>query len=185
MPRGAITPTRPEPHRGHRQLPRSATPDKPILVHMARTPCQPGLPEHEQNKAGQAELLATSFEMFERNIREQLGAARWPPAASIRRATSPRSPSIAGRTAMRRNTIRCGSRICRRRSSRTSSAAPASAASPSPIRIPAAPPTPTRPSIRRIARSRSCSWPEVPHQAELPLRCRSCISPAGNLFCSI
>jgi spermidine dehydrogenase len=47
-------------------------PDRPILVHMTRTPCQPGLPEHEQNRAGRAELLATSFETFERRIREQL-----------------------------------------------------------------------------------------------------------------
>jgi spermidine dehydrogenase len=49
------------------------SPDKPILVHMVRTPCKPGLPEHDQNRAGRAELLATSFETFERNIREQLG----------------------------------------------------------------------------------------------------------------
>jgi spermidine dehydrogenase len=48
-------------------------PKKPILIHMSRTPCKPGLTEHEQNKAGRAELLATSFETFERNIREQLG----------------------------------------------------------------------------------------------------------------
>ena len=29
---------------------------EPVLVHMVRTPCKPGLPEHEQNHAGQAEL---------------------------------------------------------------------------------------------------------------------------------
>ena len=46
--------------------------DQPILVHMVRTPCKAGLIEHEQNKAGRAELLATSFETFERNIRDQL-----------------------------------------------------------------------------------------------------------------
>jgi spermidine dehydrogenase len=45
----------------------------PILVHMVRTPCSPGLPEHDQNRAGRAELLSTSFETFERNIRDQLG----------------------------------------------------------------------------------------------------------------
>ncbi len=52
----------------------SASPSEPILVHMTRTPCKPnvGLPEHEQNKAGRAELLATPFATFERNIREQL-----------------------------------------------------------------------------------------------------------------
>jgi spermidine dehydrogenase len=48
------------------------SPDDAILLHMVRTPCKPGLPEHEQNRAGRAELLATSFETFERNIREQL-----------------------------------------------------------------------------------------------------------------
>jgi spermidine dehydrogenase len=49
------------------------SPDRPILLHMVRTPCRPGLPEHEQNRAGRAELLATPFETFERNVREQLG----------------------------------------------------------------------------------------------------------------
>jgi spermidine dehydrogenase len=48
------------------------SPDRPILVHMVRTPCQPGLPEHDQNRAGRTELLATPFETFERNIRDQL-----------------------------------------------------------------------------------------------------------------
>ncbi len=46
---------------------------EPALVHMERTPCQPGLSEKEQNRAGRAELLAASFEAFERKIREQLG----------------------------------------------------------------------------------------------------------------
>ncbi len=48
------------------------SPSDPILVHMVRTPCQAGLPEFDQNRAGRAELLATSFETFERNIRDQL-----------------------------------------------------------------------------------------------------------------
>jgi spermidine dehydrogenase len=52
----------------------STSPSEPILVHMQRTPCKPnvGLSEHEQNKAGRAELLATPFVTFERNIRDQL-----------------------------------------------------------------------------------------------------------------
>jgi spermidine dehydrogenase len=53
----------------------SETPQDPILVHMVRTPCKRGLPEHDQNRAGRAELLATSFETIERNIRDQLGRA--------------------------------------------------------------------------------------------------------------
>ncbi len=52
----------------------SMSPSEPILVHLTRTPCKPnvGLSEHEQNKAGRAELLETSFATFEHNIREQL-----------------------------------------------------------------------------------------------------------------
>ena len=48
------------------------TPDEPILVRMLRTPCQPGLPAREQQKIGRYDLLATDFETFERNIRDQL-----------------------------------------------------------------------------------------------------------------
>jgi len=73
-----------------------ATPTEPILVHMTRTPCKPGLPEHDQNKAGRAELLATSFETFERNIREQLArtlsAGGFDPAADIQAITVNRWP---------------------------------------------------------------------------------------------
>ena len=49
------------------------SPENPILLHMTRTPCRPGLPEHDQNRAGRAELLVTPFETFEREIRAQLG----------------------------------------------------------------------------------------------------------------
>ena len=44
---------------------------------MTRTPCKPnvGLSEHEQNKAGRAELLATSFATFEHKSATQLGRA--------------------------------------------------------------------------------------------------------------
>jgi spermidine dehydrogenase len=50
----------------------SEMPSEPVLVHMVRTPCQAGLPELEQNKAGRAELLSTSFATFEHHIRDQL-----------------------------------------------------------------------------------------------------------------
>ena len=43
----------------------SANPDEPTILRMERTPCQPGLSEHEQNRAGRAELLGTSFATFE------------------------------------------------------------------------------------------------------------------------
>ncbi len=48
------------------------SPDKPILLHMVRTPCLAGLPEFDQNRAGRAELLATTLEDFERETRKQL-----------------------------------------------------------------------------------------------------------------
>ena len=48
------------------------SPDEPILVRMTRVPCSPGLDPRSQFRAGRAELLATSFETFERNIRDQL-----------------------------------------------------------------------------------------------------------------
>jgi len=49
-------------------------PDKPILLFMNRTPCAPGLSEHDQYRAGRAELLSTPFATFETEIRDQLGA---------------------------------------------------------------------------------------------------------------
>ena len=65
--------------------PRSA--EEPILIHMERTPAQPGLNEREQHKAGRWELFTTTFETFERNIREQLartlGAGGFDPARDI------------------------------------------------------------------------------------------------------
>jgi len=79
---------------GAYKSPRS--PAEPNLIRMTRTPCRPGLTEHEQNKAGQAELLATPFEAFERNIRDQLGrmlgAGGFDPAAGITAITVNRWP---------------------------------------------------------------------------------------------
>lgn len=61
---------------GGYQSPRD--PATPMLIHMLRTPAKPGLPEREQHKAGRAELLATSFETFEREIRAQLAQTLGP-----------------------------------------------------------------------------------------------------------
>src|SRR3546814_4786530 len=36
------------------------TPDEPILIHMTRTPAQPGLPEREQHKAGRYEQIGSA-----------------------------------------------------------------------------------------------------------------------------
>ena len=48
------------------------SPQDPILLQMLRTPCQPGLPARDQQRIGHYDLLSTSFETFERNIRDQL-----------------------------------------------------------------------------------------------------------------
>jgi spermidine dehydrogenase len=47
-------------------------PDQPVLVRMLRTPCKPGLPARDQHRFGHYDLFTTSFETFERNIRDQL-----------------------------------------------------------------------------------------------------------------
>ena len=72
------------------------SPDDPVLVHMLRTPCQPGLSAREQQRAGHYELLATPFETFERNIRDQfvrvLGSAGFDAARDIEAITVNRWP---------------------------------------------------------------------------------------------
>jgi spermidine dehydrogenase len=72
------------------------SPDDPMLVHMVRTPCKPGIDEREQHRAGRAELLDTNFEVFERNIRDQLtrtlGPGGFDPAADIIAITINRWP---------------------------------------------------------------------------------------------
>ena len=65
----------------------SRSPDQPIVAHLIRTPCHPGLPSRDQHRAGRAELLATPFETFERSVRDQLarmlGAGGFDPARDI------------------------------------------------------------------------------------------------------
>jgi spermidine dehydrogenase len=43
-----------------------------MVLFLSRTPCKPGLPARQQQIAGRYELLSTSFETFERAIRDQL-----------------------------------------------------------------------------------------------------------------
>jgi spermidine dehydrogenase len=50
-----------------------SNPEEPAVLFMLRTPCKPGLPQRDQNRAGRAELLQTPFSKFERKIRDQLG----------------------------------------------------------------------------------------------------------------
>jgi spermidine dehydrogenase len=74
----------------------SANPDDPILLHMQRVPTHPGLDERTQHRVGHAELLATPFEVCERNIRDQLarmlGPAGFDPARDITAITVNRWP---------------------------------------------------------------------------------------------
>ncbi|PYT97148.1 MAG: hypothetical protein DMG38_21005 [Acidobacteria bacterium] len=62
-------------------------PEEPIVLFMLRTPCKPGLPQRDQNRAGRYELLQTSFSQFEMKIRYQLarmlGGAGFDPAKDI------------------------------------------------------------------------------------------------------
>jgi len=53
----------------------SHSPNEPIVLHVLRTPCKPGLPARSQHRLGHAELLQTPFETFERNLRDELGRA--------------------------------------------------------------------------------------------------------------
>lgn len=49
------------------------SPDEPCVLHLVRVPLTPGGTLKDQYRAGRAELLATSFETFERHVRDQLG----------------------------------------------------------------------------------------------------------------
>ena len=124
-------------------------------MHMVRTPCKPGLPEHEQNRAGRAELLATPFETFEHNIRDQLGRALkdggFDPARDITAITVNRWPHGYAPEYNLLFHPELPEYSCR-----TSSAARRSAGSPSPTRIPAAAHIPILRSIRVIERSWNC-----------------------------
>ena len=71
-------------------------PEEPILVHMGRAACRPGLSTHEQHLAGRVELLETSFERHEREIRAQLarllGPGGFDPARDVLAITVNRWP---------------------------------------------------------------------------------------------
>ena len=72
------------------------SPEEPMVLHLTRVPIFPGLTAREQFAAGKRELLATSFETFERNIRDQLGrmlgAGGFDPARDIAAITVNRWP---------------------------------------------------------------------------------------------
>ena len=49
------------------------SPEEPIVLSLGRYPSAPGKPRKEQHRIGRQDLLSTSFETFERSIRDQLG----------------------------------------------------------------------------------------------------------------
>jgi spermidine dehydrogenase len=73
-----------------------ASPNEPMLLHMSRTPCKRGLPAREQQIAGRMELFTTTFETFERHVRDQLartlGGGGFDPARDIEAITVNRWP---------------------------------------------------------------------------------------------
>lgn len=72
------------------------SPDEPIVLHLQHIPTEPGLSAPNQFRAGRRALLETSFETFERNIRDQLGRMLGPggfdPARDIAGITVNRWP---------------------------------------------------------------------------------------------
>jgi len=74
----------------------SSSPDEPCVLHLLRTPCQPGLPCKDQYRAGRWELFTTKFETFEHQVRDQLGrmlsAGGFESAADIEAITVNRWP---------------------------------------------------------------------------------------------
>ncbi len=72
------------------------TPDEPVVLHLQHIPTDPGKAAAEQFRAGRQALLQTSFESFERHVREQLyrilGAGGFDPASDIAAITVNRWP---------------------------------------------------------------------------------------------
>jgi spermidine dehydrogenase len=71
-------------------------PEEPIVIHMMKAACHPGLPAREQHRIGRMELFSTSFEDMERKIRDQLartlGPGGFDPARDIAAITVNRWP---------------------------------------------------------------------------------------------
>lgn len=74
----------------------STSPEEPIVIHLMKTPCKPGLPARDQHRMGRIELFITDFGTIERKIREQLartlGAGGFDPARDIAAITVNRWP---------------------------------------------------------------------------------------------
>ncbi len=74
----------------------STRPEDPTVLFLVRVPLAPGLTTQDQWRAGRLDLLATTFETFEREIRDQLGrtlqAGGFDPARDIEAITVNRWP---------------------------------------------------------------------------------------------
>jgi spermidine dehydrogenase len=71
-------------------------PEEPIIAHMMKAACHPGLPARDQHRMGRMELFSTTFEDMERKIRDQLtrtvGPGGFDPARDISAITVNRWP---------------------------------------------------------------------------------------------
>jgi spermidine dehydrogenase len=71
-------------------------PEEPIVLHMMKAACHPGLPARDQHRMGRIELFSTDFETMERKIRDQLartlGPGGFDPARDIAAITVNRWP---------------------------------------------------------------------------------------------
>ena len=71
-------------------------PEEPIVVHLMKAACHPGLPARDQHRMGRMELFTTDFETMERNTRDQmartLGPGGFDPARDITAITVNRWP---------------------------------------------------------------------------------------------
>ena len=71
-------------------------PEEPIVAHLMKAACHPGLPSRQQHTFGRIELYSTTFETMERNIRDQLArtleAGGFDPARDIAAITVNRWP---------------------------------------------------------------------------------------------
>lgn len=71
-------------------------PEEPIVVHMMKAACHPGLPARDQHRMGRMELFSTTFEDMERSVRDQmartLGPGGFDPARDITAITVNRWP---------------------------------------------------------------------------------------------
>ena len=54
------------------------SPQEPIALHLTKVMSVPGKPRQEQHRLGRAELLTTTFETFERKVRDQLARVLGP-----------------------------------------------------------------------------------------------------------